>query len=75
MTPPKANLQYLGLDCSLAMKRHLGVGMSQQPHQTQACSDSLAEYSGLALQGVGGVHREREQKAKIAVCLYCVVLY
>jgi hypothetical protein len=69
--PPKANLPYPGLDCSevsLAMKRHLGVGMSHQPHHTLACLDLLAEYSGLAMRGVGGVHRERsEQKSKIAL--------
>ena len=60
------------------MKRHQGVGMSHQLHQMLACSDLLAEYSGLAMRGVGGVHRERsEQKLRLRYCmsiLCCVVL-
>lgn len=63
--PPKVNLPYLGLDLSdvsLAMKHYLGVGMSHQLHQTLACSDLLAEYSGLAMRGVGGVHRRHNEQ-------------
>jgi hypothetical protein len=74
--PPKAILPYLGLDrseVSLAMKRHLGVGMSHQLHQTLACSDLLAECSGLAMRGVGGVHRERSEQKPRLRCVYTVL--
>lgn len=79
--PPKANLPYLGLDClvdPLAMKRHLGVGMCHQTHHKLACLDLLAECLGLAMRGVGGVHRERSEQKRILRCVYtvlcCVVL-
>ena len=56
------------------MKRHLGVRMRHQPHQTQACSNLLEEYLGSVM----GVHRGCEQQLRLRrvhnVLLYCTVL-
>ena len=65
----------LALGClDFAMKRRLGAIIIHLPRQMPAYSDLAAEYSGLALQGAGGGHRGHKNN-KIAVCLYCNVLY
>jgi hypothetical protein len=71
--PPKVNLLYLGLDGSDVTKRHLGVGMSHQPHQTLACSDLLAECLGLVMRGVGEVHRGHSEQNLRLGCVYAVL--
>ena len=63
----------LVLGCwDFAMKSHLGA-IVHLPHQMLAYSGLAAEYSGLALQGVGGGHRGHKNN-KMAGCLYCIVL-
>ena len=76
MASPKAMDPFcLVLDCwDFAMKSHLGA-IIHLPHPTLAYSGLAAEYSGLALQGVGGGHRGHENNKMAGSVLYCIVYY